>query len=124
AIAEKSLKEITYHVKWSSEWVIRLGDGTEESHTRMEKAIKALWQYTGEFFIPANFEKEVFSIDYEILKKNWQTKIETVFAEATLSMPVNTFMHSGGKTGNHTEYLGYILAEMQHLQRTYPNAEW
>jgi ring-1,2-phenylacetyl-CoA epoxidase subunit PaaC len=124
AIAEKSLKEITYHIKWSSEWVTRLGDGTEESHIRMEKAIKALWQYTGEFFMPANFEKEIFTIDYETLKNNWQVKIETVFAEATLSIPVNTFMHSGGKTGNHTEHLGYILAEMQHLQRTYPNAEW
>ena len=120
AIAEKSLKEITYHIKWSSEWVIRLGDGTEESHERMKSAIEFLWMYTGEFFIPASYEE----VDPSILKDAWFVKVKDVFEEAGLNVPENVFMQQGGKTGNHTEYLGYILAEMQSLQRTYPGAEW
>ncbi|MEO8771960.1 MAG: 1,2-phenylacetyl-CoA epoxidase subunit PaaC [Ferruginibacter sp.] len=120
AIAEKSLKEITYHIKWSSEWVIRLGDGTEESYDRMKKAIDFLWMYTGEFFIPASYE----AVDSSTLKEKWFTKIKEVFDEAGLIVPENVFMQQGGKTGNHTEHLGYILAEMQSLQRTYPGAEW
>ncbi len=120
AIAEKSLKEITYHIKWSSEWVIRLGDGTEESNSRMKKAIDFLWMYTGEFFIPASYEET----DPSILKDAWFAKVKDVFEEAGLNVPENAFMQQGGKTGNHTEHLGYILAEMQSLQRTYPGAEW
>ena len=120
AIATKSIKEINYHVKWSSEWVIRLGDGTEESHNRMKNAVEALWMYTGEFFIPADYEM----IDVNSLKEKWLEKIKVVFEEATLSVPENTFMQTGGKNGIHTEHLGYILAEMQSLQRTYPGAEW
>ena len=120
AIATKSIKEINYHIKWSSEWVIRLGDGTDESHNRMNNAIEALWNYTGEFFIPADYEM----IEVASLKVNWLEKIKIVFEEATLSVPENTFMQTGGKNGIHTEYLGYILAEMQSLQRTYPGAEW
>lgn len=120
AIATKSIKEINYHIKWSSEWVIRLGDGTAESHNRMKNAIDALWNYTGEFFIPSDYEV----IDVASLKVNWLEKIKTVFEEATLTVPENTFMQTGGKNGIHTEHLGYILAEMQSLQRTYPGAEW
>lgn len=123
AIAEKSLKEITYHIKWSSEWVIRLGDGTEESNQRINHALKYLWQYTGEFFVTADFETET-GIDFNILREGWFKKISDVLTDATLYIPENIFMHKGGKTGAHTEYLGYILAEMQHLQRTYPGAEW
>lgn len=120
AIATKSIKEINYHNKWSSEWVIRLGDGTEESLNRMKQAIDALWTYTGEFFTPVDYEP----IDMNGLKEKWMKKISSVFEEATLVVPEKTFMQSGGKKGIHTEHLGYILAEMQHLQRTYPGAEW
>jgi len=121
AIAEKSLKEITYHIKWSREWVLRLGDGTEESHQRMQKAIEFLWMYTGEFFIPADYEA---GIDHNTMKAEWHQMITDTFNEATLEIPSQTFMQSGGKTGNHTEHLGFILTELQYLQRTYPGAEW
>lgn len=124
AIAEKALKEISYHVKWSSEWVIRLGDGTEESHQRMNKAIEDLWPYTGEFFKPSNYETAVMPIDFIELQSAWSLKIKSVLEEATLSFPENVFMHSGGKQGVHTENLGYILADLQYLQRAYPGAEW
>ena len=120
AIAAKSIKENNYHVKWSSEWVIRLGDGTDESNQRMKNAIEYLWQYTGEFFIAAEYE----IIDVAALKNQWLEKVKLVFDEATLSMPENTFMQTGGKTGVHTEHLGFILPEMQSLQRNFPGAEW
>jgi ring-1,2-phenylacetyl-CoA epoxidase subunit PaaC len=113
AIAEKSLKEITYHIKWSREWVVRLGDGTEESNRRIKAALDYLWMYTGEFFIPATFEES----DPSSLREQWLETIKEVFEEATLELPAGGFMQQGGKTGNHTEYLGYILAEMQTLQR-------
>jgi len=120
AIAVKSLKEINYHVKWSSEWVIRLGDGTSESHSRMVKAIEILWPYTGEFF---NAEENDLT-EVEKIKSNWIQKIEAVFIEANLLIPQNIFMQLGGKQGFHTEHLGYILTEMQSLQRAYPGLEW
>lgn len=123
AIAVKSLKEVTYHLRWSSEWVIRLGDGTEESHQRMLKAIDELWRYTGELFIPADYEKEC-GFDMQPLKDEWMKKATAVFEEATLPVPQKVFMQTGGKTGVHTEHLGYILTELQYLQRTYPNATW
>jgi ring-1,2-phenylacetyl-CoA epoxidase subunit PaaC len=128
AIAEKSLKEVTYHVRWSSEWVIRLGDGTEESKQRMLHAVDELWNYTGELFVPAVYERlavtEGYGVDLIQIKKDWDKKVTSVLEEATLSIPENTWMQSGGKEGKHTEYLGFILAEMQFLQRAYPNAEW
>jgi ring-1,2-phenylacetyl-CoA epoxidase subunit PaaC len=120
AIAAKSIKETNYHVKWSSEWVIRLGDGTDESNQRMKNAIEYLWQYTGEFFIAAEYE----IIDVAALKNEWLEKVKSVFDEATLSLPENTFMQTGGKTGVHTEHLGFVLPEMQSLQRNFPGAEW
>lgn len=124
AIAEKSLKETNYHVRWSSEWVIRLGDGTEESNQRLNNALKYLWPFTGELFTAADFEKEK-GIDLSSIKTNWQQQVQTVFEEATIAMPdMNMVMQSGGKQGVHTEYMGFILAEMQYLQRIYPNAEW
>jgi ring-1,2-phenylacetyl-CoA epoxidase subunit PaaC len=129
AIAEKALKEVTYHVRWSSEWVIRLGDGTEESRSRMIKAIDDLWMFTGELFVPATYEQEAAAdgsgVDSTSLKNDWIQKIKTIFEEATLPVPKEGgWMQSGGKEGRHTEYLGYILAEMQFLQRAYPNCEW
>lgn len=128
AIAEKSIKEVIYHVKWSQEWVIRLGDGTFESNGRMQKAIAELWAYTGEMFLPIAYETELIKIniapDVSLLKNEWLQKVTAVFEEATLSIPQNIYMHTGGKNGVHTEMLGYILSDLQYLQRTYPNASW
>ena len=123
AIVTKALKEITYHVRWSSEWVIRLGDGTAESHHRMLNATNELWPYTGEMFMPADYEKEA-GIDFSLLKTAWDEKVNAVFEEATLPVPENIFMQSGGKQGTHTEHLGYMLTELQYLQRAYPDSEW
>lgn len=121
AIAEKSLKEVSYHVRWSSEWVIRLGDGTTESNNRLKKALDTLWCYTGELFMPAAFET---GIELAGLQTNWTQKVTSILEEATLVVPEKIFMHSGGKTGTHTEQLGFILAELQYMQRSYPGAEW
>lgn len=130
AIAEKSLKEVTYHVRWSSEWVIRLGDGTEESNRRIKTALEELWPFTGEMFEPAeyeniNTEKQV-SVTVSDIKKDWQSKVKEVLKEATLTYPAEdkTWMQTGGKNGVHSEHLGFILAEMQFLQRAYPGCEW
>ncbi len=123
AIAEKSLKEVTYHLKWSSEWVIRLGDGTDESKKRMEKAIDELWMFTGELFEAAEYETDF--VDLTSIKDKWNERVASVFEEATLAIPeTKTWHQTGGKKGIHTEHLGYILAEMQVLPRTYPGATW
>jgi ring-1,2-phenylacetyl-CoA epoxidase subunit PaaC len=120
AIAEKSVKEVMYHLRWSSEWVIRLGDGTEESALRIKNALTQLWMFTGELFMRESYEQ----VDVSLLKQDWLQKIAAVFEEAHLEVPQQAWMQSGGKQGNHTEHLGYLLAEMQYLQRTYPNATW
>ena len=131
AIATKSLKEVIYHLKWSSEWVIRLGDGTTESKQRLLQAFENLWQYTGEFFMPAAFETQSkIKFDIRSLKPTWLNKVIEIFKEATINDAIvtvqneNIYMHSGGKNGIHTEQMGYILAEMQYLQRAYPGAQW
>lgn len=123
AIAAKALKEVTYHLRWSSEWVIRLGDGTDESHKRMLKAIDELWRYTGELFISVDYEKES-EVDFTRLKEEWMNKVKEVFDEAALTFPEKFFMQIGGKEGKHTEQLGYILTELQYMQRAYPGCEW
>ena len=123
AIAEKSLKEITYHIKWSSEWVIRLGDGTEESKRRMQNAIDAIWAFTGELFIQPEYATAA-CLNYAAIQTAWNQKVSAIFEEAGLVIPAKTFVQKGGATGMHTEHLGYILAEMQYLQRAYPNSEW
>jgi ring-1,2-phenylacetyl-CoA epoxidase subunit PaaC len=123
AIAAKAIKETTYHLRWSSEWVIRLGDGTDESHKRMLHAIDELWRYTGELFEAADYETAM-GIDLVSIKQSWTEKVTAVFDEAKLPVPENVFMQSGGKKGVHTEQLGYILTELQYLQRTYPGAKW
>jgi ring-1,2-phenylacetyl-CoA epoxidase subunit PaaC len=125
-MAEKNLKEINYHVRWSSEWVIRLGDGTSESHQRMLTAWENLWQYTGELFMTSDYETAM-GINLASIKTLWYEKVRAVAAEATLPNKLvaeNVYMYGGGKTGTHTEHLGFILAEMQYLQRTYPGATW
>jgi ring-1,2-phenylacetyl-CoA epoxidase subunit PaaC len=128
AIATKALKEVTYHLRWSSEWVIRLGDGTGESHERIMNAIEELWQYVDELFINADYENALLengiAVDVSSLKNKWLEKTASVFDEATLQIPQNVFAKTGGKKGVHTEKLGYILAEMQFMQRAYPNSVW
>lgn len=130
AIAEKSLKEVTYHVRWSSEWVIRLGDGTPESNKRINLGLEELWPYTGEMFEPAAYEiiaaKEQVGVDVIKLENDWRNKVNHVLQEATLTYPAqkNTWIQTGGKEGIHTEHLGFILAEMQFLQRAYPGCKW
>ena len=128
AIAEKSLKEVTYHLRWSGEWVIRLGDGTEESHARMEDAMVELWKYTGELFLPADYEKTLalpgIAVDPVTIQPAWQEKVDEVLKTAGLEKKEGEWMQKGGKQGKHTESLGYLLAEMQFLQRAYPECEW
>lgn len=129
AIAEKAFKEVTYHLRWSSEWVIRLGDGTEESRERMLHAIEELWSFTGELFEATTYEQQSvndgYGVAFQEIQHSWMKKVELVFEEATLPIPAaNIWMQSGGKKGIHTEHLGFILAEMQFLQRAYPGAEW
>ncbi|MEO7316491.1 MAG: 1,2-phenylacetyl-CoA epoxidase subunit PaaC [Ginsengibacter sp.] len=126
AIAEKSLKEVTYHVRWSSEWVMRLGDGTKESHEKIQEALDDLWPYTGEMFEAVEWEKSSnVGMDVQILKEDWVKKVSGIIEKATLRLPDgNAWMQTGGKKGIHTEHLGYILTELQFLQRAYPGCEW
>lgn len=127
-IAAKTLKESTYHLKWSSEWVIRLGDGTAVSHEKINEAINSLWEYTGEMFIPSETEKATVSAGYGVdpktLQDAWLARVKSVLGEATLQLPPSVFQQKGGRKGIHTEHLGYILADMQFLQRAYPGAQW
>jgi len=123
-IAIKSLKEVTYHRRYTGEWVIRLGDGTEESHTRMTQAIENIWRYIPELWTPASYEKSHSPIAFDTLEKNMREDIKNIFEQATLTIPDDTVPQLGGKTGSHTEHLSYLLAEMQTLQRTYPDATW
>lgn len=128
AIAKKSIKEANYHLSFSSKWVIRLGDGTEESHQKMQNALDSLLPYFDEFFIPSDFESycynEGISPDLNIVKTKANTKFNEVIDLATLSLPQNIFTKKGGKSGIHSEHLGFILTEMQYLQRAYPGVTW
>lgn len=132
AIAAKSLKEVAYHLRRSSDLVVRLGDGTEESHRRMQDAVDALWPYTGELFHDDEVEHDLaargIAPRLADLHDDWASHVQEVCAEATLSLPppeqARHVAHRGGRRGRHTEELGYILAEMQYLQRAYPGATW
>jgi len=128
AIAQKALKEATYHRKWSSEWVIRLGDGTEESKEKIQYALDNLWPYTAELFIPSPADEvmqtEGIGVDLTAVRKEWLAYVSAVLEEATLLMPETGWAQQGGKTGTHSEHLGYILAELQFMQRAYPGMEW
>lgn len=128
AIAQKALKEVAYHLERSTDWVVRLGDGTEESHRRMQTAIDDLCMYTGELFEMDDVDAEMcasgIGVNLESLQAPWTEHVERTFAEATLRVPTGKWMQRGGKRGVHTEKLGYILAEMQFLQRAYPGAQW
>lgn len=128
-IAEKSLKETRYHLRWSSEWMIRLGDGTEESHRRMQQAVDYLLPFLGEFFLPADYEQVLVGKglipDPADVKAVWEENVYAVLHEATLEADFSTApVQKGGKQGVHTEHMGYILAELQFMQRTYPGLEW
>lgn len=128
SIAKKSLKEVTYHKRFSSDWVKRLGDGTPESHEKIQKAINDLWAYTDELFHQTEADKiavkEGYGVDVTSLKKIYYTSVTKTLEEATLSVPENTFFQKGGKQGIHTEHMGYILTEMQFMQKTYPGMKW
>lgn len=128
AIAEKSLKETKYHLKHSSEWIIRLGDGTEESHGRVQEALDTLWRYTDELFyedaVDTALQAEGIVPSLSKIKEEWTKTVTAVLEEATLTIPTNGWQYGKGRTGLHSEHLGYILAEMQYLQRAYPGAKW
>jgi ring-1,2-phenylacetyl-CoA epoxidase subunit PaaC len=128
ALAEKSLKEVAYHLRHSAEWIKRLGDGTEESRERILAALDELWIYTGDMFDMDEMDtaliKEGIAVDLNLIKVMWENKVKEVFSEATLAVPESTFMIKGSRVGKHTEHLGYILAEMQVLHRQHPDAEW
>ena len=128
AIAEKSIKEVTYHLRFTSEWMIRLGDGTAESHGKMQEAVDELWPFTAELYTPDALDEEMLAagigVDLKKLKERWLGKVQQILEQATLKIPENNWMQKGGKQGKHTEHLGFILADLQFLQRTYPGAEW
>jgi ring-1,2-phenylacetyl-CoA epoxidase subunit PaaC len=128
AIAAKSEKESAYHLRHSSEWVVRLGDGTEESHTRAQTAIDDLWAYTGEMFAVDDAERALIdagtAIDPAALHGQWLKTVSDVMDEATLALPKSDWMQQGGRSGQHSEHLGHLLSELQSMQRTFPGATW
>ena len=128
AIAAKSIKEVQYHHRFSSEWVKRLGDGTEESHEKMQAALNVLWSYAGEFFQETEVEKEMKEVgigaDLALVQSEFEQFTTEIFSDATLQIPSTGWTQSGGKRGVHSEHLGFILADFQYMQRTYPNMVW
>lgn len=128
AIASKSIKEARYHLAFSGEWTVRLGDGTEESHQKMQTALNDLMPFFDEMFESTAYETICFqnqiSPDLSVVKQHALAKVAEVIEEATLKLPVNTFIRKGGKTGIHSEYLGHMLSDMQFLQRAYPKSVW
>jgi ring-1,2-phenylacetyl-CoA epoxidase subunit PaaC len=127
AIAEKSLKETKYHLKHSSEWVIRLGDGTEESHLKMQESLNTLWRYTDELFFKDEVDRyltEKKVIPDLDLKGVWKENVDHILQLAKLEIPTNNWQFEGGRVGRHSEHMGFLLAELQYMQRTYPNMEW
>ena len=128
AIAKKSLKEVSYHLRFSSDWIKRLGDGTDESRDRIQIAINDLWTYTDELFHQTEADKamiaEGIGVDTLKLKDAYYKQIAEVLTEATLEVPELNYFQKGGKQGIHTEHLGYLLAELQYMQRAYPNMTW
>ena len=128
AIAAKSEKESAYHLRHASEWIIRLGDGTEESHARVQAAIEHLWAFTGEMFCVDDSERGLIdagiAIDPATLRDRWLKTVTDVATEATLALPQNDWMQQGGRSGRHSEHLGHLLSELQSMQRTFPGQTW
>lgn len=127
-IAKKSIKEVRYHQRFSSDWIKRLGDGTEESHQKTQEAIDDLWQYTDELFHKTEADKVAvesgIGVDVSLLKETYYKNISEVLKEATLEIPEQKYFQKGGKRGIHTEHMGYILADMQYMQKTFPGMKW
>jgi len=128
AIAKKSIKEVSYHARFSTDWVKRLGDGSEESQQRIQKAVNSLWTYTDELFHQTEADKAMVevgvAVDVTTLKDAYYTKVNSVLEIATIDIPESKWFQKGGKNGVHTEHLGYLLADMQYMQRSYPGMEW
>ncbi len=128
AIAVKSHKEITYHLRHTTEWMYRFGDGTVESHERLQNGLNDLWMYTSEMFdmdeVDAILIKEGIVPDLNKVKVSWEKRVHEVIAEATLQIPVTVFKQKGSKEGKHSEHLGFLLAEMQYVHRAHPGAKW
>ena len=128
ALATKSLKEVSYHIRHSSNWVIRLGDGTQESKDKIQKSLNNIWKYTGEFFemdeLDKKMLKEKIGVNNKDLKKDWDKLVDETLIKAKLKRPEDGYMMTGSKKGIHTEMLGKILSEMQYLPRAYPDAKW
>ena len=128
AIATKSLKEVKYHSRFSTQWLKRLGDGTEESHHKTQAAVDYLQPYTLELFEPSPIEEELIDLgiaaNLDQVKDQWMSQVKETISTATLTYPDNEFSHSGGKKGVHTEHLGYILSDLQYMQRAYPDMAW
>jgi len=127
-IAKKCVKEVSYHLRFSSDWVKRLGNGTPVSKEKMQEAINGLWTYTDELFYQTNADKEMvfegIGVDVTKLKNNYYSHINNILLEATLEIPESKWFQTGGKEGIHSEHLGYLLSDLQYMQRTYPNMEW
>jgi ring-1,2-phenylacetyl-CoA epoxidase subunit PaaC len=128
AIAAKSEKESAYHLRHSSEWIVRLGDGTEESHARAQTAIDDLWAFTGEMFEVDGSERALIdagiAVDPATLRPQWLEIVSSIVNEATLALPGSDWMQQGGRSGRHSEHLGHLLSELQSMQRTFPGATW
>jgi len=128
AIAKKCIKEVSYHQRFSSDWVKRLGDGTDVSKEKMQDAINGLWTYTDELFHQTDADKamvlENIGVDVTKLKATYYLKVNEILTEATLNIPESKWFQKGGKKGIHTEHLGYLLSDLQYMQRTYPNMNW
>ncbi len=128
AIAKKSIKEVSYHTRFSSDWIRRLGDGTEESHNKIQNAINDLWIFTDELFHQTDADKDMVSagigVDVTLLKANYYKQVNQILEESTLQTPQIEYYQKGGKNGIHSEHMGYILTELQYMQRTYPNMNW
>ena len=127
-IAAKAVKETRYHVRFSSAWLVRLGDGTSESHARVQASLDRLWPYTRELFDADELDREIVAArlgpGLAELRAAWLARVDTVLAEGTLRRPAESQYHWYGKQGRHSEHLGYVLADLQHLQRAHPGASW
>ena len=128
AIAKKSIKEVSYHKRFSSDWIKRLGDGTEESHNKMQTAINDLWTFTDELFHQTDADKAMveagIGVDVMKLKVSYYETITSILTESTLQIPDLKYFQKGGKQGIHSEHMGYLLADLQYMQRTFPNMNW
>ncbi|MFC6156648.1 1,2-phenylacetyl-CoA epoxidase subunit PaaC [Kribbella jiaozuonensis] len=124
-VAGKAVKEVAYHVDHATQWVLRLGDGTEESHRRMQAGLDALWPYTAELFeSDALVQRLPVAVDPSTLQDAWLDRVLAVIDESTCERPSSSYQHTGGREGRHTEHMGYLLAELQHVARSHPGATW